>query len=283
MCTCRNPPPRLTVLLLGSFFQIEMIFTAPYETYSVKSSSILNQAKDQKPSPLTQKAAERLIHNLASQGWLHLSPRTGMVALATRALLELQSYLKEQYPDYVLKCHECQHIVTRGLACRNGECAVRVHDKCESLAVSTGRGGQKKCPGCQEAWQPLIVGEESDQRQARRADRERNRGQDGEAEEEGEHEEEEQGFQDAQSEAEEEDEGDARTNGDQETDDADQSSRREGRRSTRKVPSTDEDSERDGEDDDEEGEDAGVVKTESRDDDDDSEDAAPAVKRRRRS
>lgn len=135
---------------------IGMIFTAPNESFTAKSNAILNAATKLKPSPLTQKAAESLINNLVHHGWLHKS-RQGNVSLATRALLELQTYLKEQYPENILKCHECAHIVTGGVACSNGDCEVRLHATCEILAVPA--RGQRKCPGCQTAWEPTVVGE----------------------------------------------------------------------------------------------------------------------------
>lgn len=153
----RRAVPDGLMSLTPAYGQIEEIFTAPNESYSASSTSILNLATSQKPTSITKKAAEQLISNLVHDGWIHRSSRTGNVSLTSRALLELQTYLKETYPGNVLKCRECQHIVTRGLACKKSKCSVRVHAMCESLAVSE---RNKKCPGCQAAWEPLPVGEE---------------------------------------------------------------------------------------------------------------------------
>ncbi|CAO1638422.1 unnamed protein product [Sympodiomycopsis kandeliae] len=142
------------ILLLKKL--IEMIFTSKHDSFSTSSTEILNVAKRLKPT-LTQSSAERFIDTLIHHGWIHKS-RQGYLSLSSRALLELQTYLKEQYPDEILTCHECQHIVTRGLSC--GSCdGVKIHTQCEVFIP--GNGNQKKCPQCKVAWEPARIGEEN--------------------------------------------------------------------------------------------------------------------------
>lgn len=132
-----------------------MIFTSPNESFSTSSTSVLNVVKDLKPT-LTKSAAEHFIDTLIHHGWIHKSSQ-GYLSLSSRALLELQTYLKEQYPDEILTCHECQHIVTRGLSC--GSCDVKIHKQCEVFII--GHGNQKQCPECKVNWEPSSIGEEN--------------------------------------------------------------------------------------------------------------------------
>jgi hypothetical protein len=52
--------------------QIEIIFTAPDEAYSVPTIEALKEATSMKPQ-MSKKAGEELINSLIRHGWLHRS------------------------------------------------------------------------------------------------------------------------------------------------------------------------------------------------------------------
>lgn len=92
--------------------QAEVIFTAQDETFSCTMMLALNVATRDKTSSMTKKAAEELVHNLVRHQWLRMSP-SGRLFLTPRSLLELEPWLKEQFPEHVLECAKCHDIVTK--------------------------------------------------------------------------------------------------------------------------------------------------------------------------
>ncbi|PWN25820.1 hypothetical protein BDZ90DRAFT_281212 [Jaminaea rosea] len=137
----------------------EVIFTAQDETFSCTMMLALNVATRDKTSSMTKKAAEELVHNLVRHQWLRMSP-SGRLFLTPRSLLELEPWLKEQFPEHVLECAKCHDIVTKGSACSRSNCSGRLHHFCER-GMPGSHNGTAKCYVCKANWEPLPVGEES--------------------------------------------------------------------------------------------------------------------------
>lgn len=68
----------------------------------------------------------------------------------TRAIAELQNYLKEQYPDHIKECTICLDVITMGEYCAVSQCPVRIHKYC---ADNHFRNSQNPvCPQCSTRW-----------------------------------------------------------------------------------------------------------------------------------
>ncbi|WFD28066.1 hypothetical protein MNAN1_003074 [Malassezia nana] len=81
---------------------IDAIFHAPDHRFSVPSTQALQLASNMQP-PMTKHAANELLHSLEHRGWLVLSRRTGAYSLSLRALMELDTYLRNDMEECVLE------------------------------------------------------------------------------------------------------------------------------------------------------------------------------------
>ncbi|CAO1616637.1 unnamed protein product [Parajaminaea phylloscopi] len=148
---------------------IEAIFTQKEYKYSIGTTDALNLTPQIKP-PMTKKAAQDLLARLCRHNWLRKSPR-GQVSLTSRALLELRSLLKADYPDYAIECAQCHNLVTRGAGCNQtletedeGRhlCEARVHYLCQQQLPGF-RQDRATCPACKSAWQPIAIGDNDEE------------------------------------------------------------------------------------------------------------------------
>jgi len=121
---------------------------APREAFSVSSMAALRELTVLKIN-ITKVNAEVVLTSFVSKGWLLKSAR-GRYLLSTRSLLELLPYLKSNYPDEILECTICMELITRGVACLNSNCKVRLHYHC--FKNYRQRQGMKACPTCKKEW-----------------------------------------------------------------------------------------------------------------------------------
>ncbi|KAG6818180.1 hypothetical protein H0H87_000085 [Tephrocybe sp. NHM501043] len=141
---------------------IELIMTAPRESFSASSTAALREVSAIKPKTnMTKTQAEVVLGSFVAKGWLVRSKR-GRYSLSTRSLLELLPYLKSTFADELLECTICMEILTRGVACPTNNCKTRLHYHC----FTTYRRRQNSCPSCKVEWpathtdKPLVpVGE----------------------------------------------------------------------------------------------------------------------------
>ena len=124
---------------------------------------------------LTGQQAEKVLENMADEGWFELSSKN-YYSLSPRALLELRSWLVDTYneqeddedeeddeePHVKIKfCAACRDIVTAGQRCPNLICQVRVHNHCVRNMFRA-QGGSEDCPKCKTRWvEPPPVGEKA--------------------------------------------------------------------------------------------------------------------------
>ncbi|POS88434.1 hypothetical protein EPUL_000025, partial [Erysiphe pulchra] len=106
---------------------------------------------------LTQTEAEILLGKLEKENWLERSSK-GYYSLAPRALLELRTWLQENYNDSddpnthqkIKFCEACKEIVTIGQRCSDLDCNARLHNICE-IAYWKSRTS-RNCPKCNLEW-----------------------------------------------------------------------------------------------------------------------------------
>ncbi|CAG8518235.1 5933_t:CDS:2, partial [Paraglomus brasilianum] len=113
-----------------AFFRriLELIVTADGEAFSVSSISALREGPLLKPQ-ITKTATEALLQKFVDDKWL-IRSSSGRYSMSARAILELQSLLKEEFEDYILECTLCYEIVTKGQRCKTTKCKARFHHHC---------------------------------------------------------------------------------------------------------------------------------------------------------
>ncbi|QRW27461.1 nse1 non-SMC component of SMC5-6 complex domain-containing protein [Rhizoctonia solani] len=78
-------------------------------------------------------------------------------AEASMALLELQTYLRDAYPDEYTECTTCLEPVTKGIACHTNNCGARLHIHCYAVVVRAARDRGVQCPTCGSSWEDESV------------------------------------------------------------------------------------------------------------------------------
>jgi len=172
---------------------VEHIVLASSNSYSVSSMTALREASNLKGS-MTKTQAEAVLASLVASGWL-LKSRRGRYSLSARSLLEVQTYLKDNYDDCIHECVVCYEYVTKGVGCHVKNCSARLHRHCYANYARSAEG--RVCTSCKQDWTDpdklLVIGENAlkdgeDSARIRRRDDEGT----AESEEEGEEEEEEE-------------------------------------------------------------------------------------------
>lgn len=106
---------------------------------------------------LTQTEAEALLSSLEKENWLERSPK-GYYSLAPRALMELRTWLIDNYNDNedpnanqkIKFCEACREIVTVGQRCIDLDCNTRLHNICEAAFWKS--RPSRNCPKCELQW-----------------------------------------------------------------------------------------------------------------------------------
>ncbi|CAO3673934.1 unnamed protein product [Rhizopus stolonifer] len=123
----------------------DAIVNADNENYAISTSKALRLGG---PLKLTNKETQDILDRLVEDGWI--AENEGVYFLDTRALAELQGYLRDQYGEAMKECTICLDVVTMGEYCALGNCPVRLHKYC---ADSQFREAQNPtCPQCSTTW-----------------------------------------------------------------------------------------------------------------------------------
>ncbi|KAI0647162.1 Nse1 non-SMC component of SMC5-6 complex-domain-containing protein [Trametes meyenii] len=126
---------------------LEQIMLAPNESYCVSSLAALREVNALKVGNMTKSQAEATLGSFVARGWL-LKSKKGRFSLATRTVLELQTYFRNTYENEVLECTICMELVTRGVACYTPQCQARLHTHCFNTYKRRNAG----CPSCKVSW-----------------------------------------------------------------------------------------------------------------------------------
>eukprot|EP00730_Choanoeca_flexa_P005949 TRINITY_DN12057_c1_g4_i1.p1 TRINITY_DN12057_c1_g4~~TRINITY_DN12057_c1_g4_i1.p1 ORF type:complete len:347 (+),score=82.06 TRINITY_DN12057_c1_g4_i1:51-1043(+) len=101
---------------------------------------------------LSMLECERVCQRLCKDGWLVRFRNTGSLTFGPRTHLELLSYLKEAFPDQILKCAVCHLGVLFGQACMHEACIGQVHVHCLRRFAQNQPDGELRCPACNQGW-----------------------------------------------------------------------------------------------------------------------------------
>lgn len=111
--------------------------------------------------------------------------RKGRYSLASRALLELDVYLRQNYEDEHIECTICADIITKGFICKRDNCHTYMHKHCYTFY----RRSKSECPTCKKSWvgsdgtSPLGEDAAKDNQDDRRKARRKSKADDSEGEE----------------------------------------------------------------------------------------------------
>ena len=94
-----------------------------------------------------KESAQDAIARFVKDRWLEEDDK-GILSLGVRSYIELQTYLKEMYGDYLADCVTCKDLVTKGEQCAN--CEAKMHTRCKIKLY--GNKENKRCPDCGRYW-----------------------------------------------------------------------------------------------------------------------------------
>ncbi|KAF9986294.1 hypothetical protein BGZ75_002010 [Mortierella antarctica] len=138
---------------------LDAIIMADDEAYCISSTAALHEAgnlknAESKTVTLTKRDAEVLLDRFVADKWF-IRSGAGAYSLSMRALLELQTYLKETYEDQMQECTLCMETITKGQRCQVAACAARLHHHCASQYFKN--MNNKVCPTCHTNWSEKIL------------------------------------------------------------------------------------------------------------------------------
>lgn len=133
---------------------LDVIVTADDETYCVSSTAALHEAgklknQEDKVITMTKREAEALLDRFVADKWF-IRSAAGAYSLSMRALLELQTYLREEFGDLIQECTLCMEIITKGQRCTVAACSSRLHHHCAATYFRS--MANPVCPTCHGAW-----------------------------------------------------------------------------------------------------------------------------------
>lgn len=111
--------------------------------------SAINLGSKVKPVRLSQRETQDVLDQLVQDKWIALN-HSGVYFMDTRAITELQGFLREQYDDAIRDCVICLDIVTMGEFCAVSNCPIRMHRHCS--VTNFGNSSNPACPQCSAGW-----------------------------------------------------------------------------------------------------------------------------------
>ncbi|CAD6579809.1 MAG: hypothetical protein TREMPRED_002588 [Tremellales sp. Tagirdzhanova-0007] len=147
----------LTPLEIAYYREVIQAIMSSYPANSIGSTRALRLTTTLKAN-MTRLAAEALLGSLTSRGWLAKSKR-GRYSLAPRAMMELETYLRQEFEEWVHKCRKCEGMILSGVVCNHGNCDTHLHEYCYDLLR---RSARNACPTCTTSFAdhpPRPVGE----------------------------------------------------------------------------------------------------------------------------
>ncbi|KAJ3004888.1 hypothetical protein HKX48_000993 [Thoreauomyces humboldtii] len=131
-----------------------MIVNEPNDSYEVSSMAALSEASRMKPV-ISKKDAESLIERLIVRKWL--VDRNGLISMGLRTVLELQTYLKDQFKERIHECTLCLEILTSDyVRCTVANCQTRLHTYCSATYFRDRT--EPRCPSCRDPWRGESLG-----------------------------------------------------------------------------------------------------------------------------
>ncbi|XP_037596533.1 non-structural maintenance of chromosomes element 1 homolog isoform X2 [Cebus imitator] len=116
------------------------------ESGFASSTNILNLVDQLKGKKLKKKEAEQVLQKFVQNKWL--IEKEGEFTLHGRAILEMEQYIRETYPDAVKICNICHSLLIQGQSCET--CGIRMHLPC--VAKYFRLNAEPRCPHCNDYW-----------------------------------------------------------------------------------------------------------------------------------
>ncbi|KAJ1983591.1 hypothetical protein H4R34_001178 [Dimargaris verticillata] len=130
---------------------IELIVNAEDGNFSIASSVCLNETHRQLTSN-TKMQTQDFLKQLVRDQWLTVTDN-GYYVMAPRTVLELQTYLQDEYGELIRPCYLCKDIVTKGQRCDNDGCETVMHLFCANRYIPV---HNNDCPQCGQSWDRCI-------------------------------------------------------------------------------------------------------------------------------
>lgn len=116
------------------------------ETGFASSTNILNLVDQLKGKKMRKKEAEQVLQKFVQNKWL--IEKEGEFTLHSRAILEMEQYIRETYPDAVKICNICHGLLLQGQSCET--CGIRMHLPCVAKYFQS--NSEPRCPHCNDYW-----------------------------------------------------------------------------------------------------------------------------------
>ncbi|XP_045156156.1 non-structural maintenance of chromosomes element 1 homolog isoform X2 [Echinops telfairi] len=116
------------------------------ESGFASSTNILNLVDQLKGKKMKKKEAEQVLQKFVQNKWL--IEKEGEFTLHSRAILEMEQYIRETYPDSVKMCNICHSLLIQGQSCET--CGIRMHLPC--MAKYFQSSPEPHCPHCNDYW-----------------------------------------------------------------------------------------------------------------------------------
>ncbi|XP_017512095.2 non-structural maintenance of chromosomes element 1 homolog isoform X2 [Manis javanica] len=115
------------------------------ESGFASSTNILNLVDQLKGKKMRKKEAEQVLQKFVQNKWLI---EEGEFTLHSRAILEMEQYIRETYPDAVKVCDICHSLLIQGQSCET--CGIRMHLPCVAKYFQS--NSEPRCPHCNDYW-----------------------------------------------------------------------------------------------------------------------------------
>lgn len=116
------------------------------ETGFASSTNILNLVDQLKGKKMRKKEAEQVLQKFVQSKWL--IEKEGEFTLHGRAILEMEQYIRETFPDSVKSCNICHSLLIQGQSCET--CGIRLHLPCVAKYFQS--NPEPRCPNCNDYW-----------------------------------------------------------------------------------------------------------------------------------
>lgn len=116
------------------------------ESGFASSTNILNLVDQLKGKKMRKKEAEQVLQKFVQNKWL--IEKEGEFTLHGRAILEMEQYIREVYPDAVKVCNICHGLLIQGQSCET--CGIRMHLPCVAKYFQS--NAEPRCPHCNDYW-----------------------------------------------------------------------------------------------------------------------------------
>ncbi|XP_048188670.1 non-structural maintenance of chromosomes element 1 homolog [Perognathus longimembris pacificus] len=116
------------------------------ESGFASSTNILNLVDQLKGKKMRKKEAEQVLQKFVQNKWL--IEKEGEFTLHSRAILEMEQYIRETHPDAVKTCNICRGLLIQGQSCET--CGIRMHLPC--VAKYFRSAAEPRCPHCNDYW-----------------------------------------------------------------------------------------------------------------------------------